>query len=189
MNSIIDFLGANPYKAIAVPVIGGLVSGVPLSCLKLTSGYSGNPRNALRTWYPTLRKPAFNPPNWIFPPTWTLLYVTMGYSSHLVARVAIETLSEPRYLLARSALGIYVAQLSVNLLWTPLFFGQRNPRASLLDIGVLWGLVASMTWMFGEVDQTAGLLCLPYLAWLGFASYLNYSIVKLNPDDGIDKTK
>ena len=101
----------------------------------------------------------------------------------------METLEEPRYLLARSALGIYAAQLCVNLLWTPLFFGRRNPRASLLDIGVLGGLVAGMTWMFVEVDVTAGLLCLPYLAWLGFASYLNYSIVELNPGDGVDKTK
>ena len=101
----------------------------------------------------------------------------------------METLSEPRYLLARSALGIYTAQLGVNLLWTPLFFGRRNPRASLLDIGILGGLVAGMTLMFGEVDRVAGLLCLPYLAWIGFASYLNYSIVKLNPDDGVDKPK
>lgn len=101
----------------------------------------------------------------------------------------METLSEPRYLLARSALGIYTAQLAVNLLWTPLFFGRRNPRASLLDIGVLGGLVMGMTWIFWEVDRTAGLLCLPYLAWIGFASYLNYSIVKLNPGEGVDKTK
>ena len=113
----------------------------------------------------------------------------MGYSSHLIARVAMETLSEPRYLLARCALGIYAAQLIVNLLWTPLFFRWRNPRASLLDIGVWGGLVAAMTWMFGEVDGTAGLLCLPYLAWLGFSSYLNYSIVMLNPGEGVDKPK
>lgn len=113
----------------------------------------------------------------------------MGYSSHLIARIATETLSEPRYILARSALGIYTAQLAVNLFWTPLFFRWRNPTVSLLDIGVLGGLVAAMTWMFGEVDGTAGLLCLPYLAWLGFASYLNYSIVTLNPVNEVDKTK
>jgi|SRR5947207_6579154 len=189
MDSIINFLGVNPYQAIAVPFIGGLASGYPPLYQKLTSGYFGNPRNTIRTWYPTLRKPSYNPPNWIFAPAWTSLYVTMGYSSHIIARIAMETISEPRYLLARSALGIYTAQLGVNLLWTPLFFGRRNPRASLLDIGILGGLVAGMTWMFGEVDRVAGLLCLPYLAWIGFASYLNYSIVKLNPDDGVDKPK
>ena len=101
----------------------------------------------------------------------------------------METLSEPKYLVARSALGIYAAQLGVNLLWTPLFFGKRNPRAGLLDIGVLGGLVAGMSWLFAEVDEVAGWLCVPYLAWVGFASYLNYSIVKLNPGDGEDKTK
>jgi translocator protein len=152
-------------------------------------GYLFNPRSTVHTWYPALRKPALNPPNWIFPPAWTALYITMGYSSHLVARVAMETLSEPKYLVARSALGIYAAQLGVNLLWTPLFFGTRNPRAGLLDIGLLGGLVASMSWLFTEVDEVAGWLCVPYLAWVGFASYLNYSIVKLNPGDGVDKTK
>ena len=189
MNSIIDFLGANPYQAIAVPVIGGLASGFPSSWLKLTPGFFGIPRNTIRTWYATLRKPPYNPPDWIFGPVWASLYATMGYSSHLIARIAIETLSEPRYLLARSALGIYTAHLVVNLLWTPLFFRWRHPTASLLDIGILGGLVVAMTWMFGEVDRTAGLLCLPYLAWLGFASYLNYSIVKLNPGNEVDKTK
>ena len=112
----------------------------------------------------------------------------MGYASHIVARVAMETVSEPKYLLARSALGLYAAQLGVNLLWTPLFFGHRNPKAALLDIGVLGGLVAGMTWSFAGVDSYAGLLCLPYLAWVGFASYLNYEIVELNPGEG-DKSK
>ena len=152
-------------------------------------GYLGNPRETINTWYPALRKPAYNPPDWIFAPAWTALYATMGYSSHLVARVAMETLSEPKFLVARAALGIYAAQLGVNLLWTPLFFGKRNPRAALLNIGVLGGLVTGMTWMFSQVDELAGLLCVPYLAWVGFASYLNYSIVKLNPGDGVDKTQ
>src|SRR5579859_6006369 len=148
-------------------------------------GYLGNPRETINTWYPALRKPAYNPPDWIFAPAWTALYATMGYSSHLVARVAMETLSEPKFLVARAALGIYAAQLGVNLLWTPLFFGKRNPRAALLNIGVLGGLVTGMTWMFSQVDELAGLLCVPYLAWVGFASYLNYSIVKLNLGDGV----
>jgi len=152
-------------------------------------GYIGNPRTTVKSWYPGLRKPVYNPPNWIFPPAWTALYVAMGYSSHLVARVAMETLSEPKHLVARAALGVYAAQLGVNLLWTPLFFGQRNPRAALLNIGVLGGLVTAMTWLFSRVDETAGWLCVPYIAWVGFATYLNYSIVKLNPGDGVDKTQ
>lgn len=101
----------------------------------------------------------------------------------------METLSQPKYILARSSLGIYTAQLVVNLLWAPLFFGRRNPRASLLDLGVLGGLVGGMVWMFGEVDEVAGLLTLPYLCWIGFAGYLNYHIVKLNPGDGVEPKK
>jgi translocator protein len=149
----------------------------------------GNPRVNIKTWYATLRKPAYNPPTWVFPPAWTALYITMGYSSHLVAQIAMETLSEPRYLLARHALGIYALQLAVNLAWTPLFFGRRNPRAGLLDLGVLLGIVAGMTWLFWGVDEVAGTLCLPYLFWIGFASYLNYSIIKLNPGEGVDSKK
>ena len=113
----------------------------------------------------------------------------MGYASHLVARAALETLYERRYLLARAALGLYVDQLAVNLLWTPLFFGARNPVAALLDIGILAGLAGGMTWLFAGVDSTATWLCLPYLAWLGYATYLNYSIVRLNPQGGVDKSE
>jgi translocator protein len=142
----------------------------------------------MKTWYAGLRKPPYNPPNWIFPAVWTLLYGTMGYSSHLVARVAVETLRQPQYLVAKQALGIYSLQLGVNLLWTPLFFGQRNPRASLLDIGMLVGLVGSMTLLFAESDALAGWLCVPYLGWVGFATYLNYSILELNPGDGVKKS-
>ena len=189
MDFIINFLGANPYQAIAIPIAGGLASGICLNGNSNIIGLLGNPRYTIKTWYSTLRKPEYNPPNWIFAPVWTVLYATMGYSSHLVARVAMETLQQPQYLVARQALGIYGLQLGVNLLWTPIFFGQRNPRAALLDIGVLGGLVGSMTWLFAESDELAGWLCVPYLGWVGFATYLNYSIVKLNPGDGVDKTK
>jgi translocator protein len=111
----------------------------------------------------------------------------MGYSSHIVAKIAMETLSEPHHVLARAALGVYLGQLGVNLLWTPIFFGKRNPRLALLNIGVLGGLVGVMTGLFWSVDRVSGLLCLPYLAWIGYAGYLNYSIVKLNPGDGNTK--
>jgi benzodiazapine receptor len=106
----------------------------------------------------------------------------MGYSSHLIARIATETLSEPQYVLARAGLGIYAVQVGVNLLWTPTFFGARDMAGGLFDIGGLLGLVGGMTLLFFEVDYIAGCLCLPYLAWIGFASYLNYSLLKLNPD-------
>lgn len=189
MDFIINFLGVNPYQAIAVPVVGGLASGSSSIVDELILGYFGNLPGVLRTWYSTLQKSPYNPPDWIYPPVWASLYVTMGYSSHLVARIAMETLSEPKHLVARSALGIYIAQLGVNLLWSPLFFGARNPLASLLDIGMLGGLVGAMAWSFAGVDSMAGWLCMPYLCWVGFACYLNYAIVKLNPGNTEDKKK
>ena len=86
-------------------------------------------------------------------------------------------------------MGIYALQLGVNLVWTPLFFARRNPSAALLNLGVLVGMVAGMTWLFWGVDEAAGWLSLPYLFWIVFASYLNYGIVKLNPGDGVDSKK
>src|ERR1700737_3305431 len=189
MDSIINFLGANPYQAIAVPVIGGLATGklprtpYPPSNSLTREGYLGITRSSIKDWYPTLRNSALRPPNWAFGPAWTTLYCTMGFSSHIIARTAMETLSEPRYALARAGLGIYAVQLGVNLLWTPLFFGRRNPKAALVDVGVLGGLAMGMTGVFWQVDRLAGLLCLPSLGWLGFVTYLNYQIVKLNPGD------
>lgn len=148
----------------------------------LLEGYLGNPRQTLSTWYPNLHKPAFNPPNYIFPPVWTSLYAITGYASHLVARVALETLREPNHILARYALGLYVDQLVLNLAWTPLFFRARKPRLALTCISALFGVTASMVWTFWGVDRKAFALSLPYLGWLGYAMYLNYQIVKLNPD-------
>lgn len=113
----------------------------------------------------------------------------MGYASHLVAHVAMETLNQPTYLLARGALGLYTAQLVVNLLWTPLFFRGKNTAAALVNIGVLGGLLTGMTGLFFEVSEEAGWFVMPYLGWVGFATYLNYGIVKLNPGDGVAKDK
>jgi translocator protein len=112
----------------------------------------------------------------------------MGYAFHLVAHVAMETLHEPTFLLARAALGVYMAQLAVNIAWTPLFFGRRNPALGLVDIGVLGGLVGAMTGMFFGVSERAGRFVVPYLVWIGFATYQNYGILVSNLDEG-PKTK
>lgn len=188
MDFIINFLAVNPYQAVAVPVLGGLAAGTPFE-MYTNPGYFSNSRSKVQNWYPTLRKPRFNPPNWVFAPAWTALYVAMGYSSHLVARACVETLREPVYVLASHAVGVYAAQLGVNLGWMPLFFAGRNPQAALLDIGILGGMVVVMTWLFAGVDRMAGLLCVPYMCWICFATYLNYSIVKLNPQEGVDKAE
>jgi len=115
--------------------------------------------------------------------------MSMGYASYLVARVAMETLYRPTFLLARGALGLYTLQLALNLLWTPLFFRARRPVAALLNIGGLVGLSVGMTWLFWEVSVEAGACVTPYLCWIGFATYLNYGIVMLNPGDHTAKSK
>jgi translocator protein len=188
MDILVNFLGANPYQAVALPVVTGLASGISflLTFFHQTNyvhqGYLGNPRQTLLTWYPNLRKSALTPPNYILPPIWTSLYALTGYASHLIARAAVETLREPTHILARYALGLYVDQLVLNLAWTPLFFGARRPRLALTCVSALFGVTASMVWCFWGIDRKAFALCLPYLGWLGYAWYLNYQIVKLNPN-------
>jgi len=115
--------------------------------------------------------------------------MSMGYASHLVARVAMETVYQPTFLLARGALGLYAMQLAVNLGWTPLFFQARRPVAALVNIGGLAGLLMGMTWLFWEVSVEAGAWVMPYLCWIGFAAYINYAIVVLNPGDRAAKSE
>lgn len=129
---------------------------------------------AIGTWYTGLNKPFFNPPNWIFGPVWTLLYILMGVALYLVWTNPPQEKNPHR---AEMLFGI---QLVLNLLWSVIFFGLRNPLAAFLEIILLWGAIL-LTWQkFREISQTAALLLLPYLAWVSFAGILNLAIVILN---------
>ena len=130
---------------------------------------------SVRDWYPSLRKPWFNPPNWLFAPAWFVLYVLMGIASWRVWGVGLD---QPGVTLA---LGVYGVHLLLNGLWSVLFFGVRRPDWGLVEVVFLWASVVASAWLFGRLDPLAGWLLIPYVAWVSFAAVLNAAIVRLNP--------
>jgi translocator protein len=127
--------------------------------------------NGLRAWYPSLRKPTWNPPNALFGPVWTVLYLSMAVAVWLVWRAAVNPVP---------ALALFAAQLALNVTWSVTFFGQRKVGGALVVIGVLWLMIAATIGAFWSVDPLAGLMLVPYLAWVTFASLLNAAIARLN---------
>jgi tryptophan-rich sensory protein len=131
-------------------------------------------RQAIPTWYATLEKPAFNPPNWVFMPVWTLLYIMMGVAAFLVWRKGLENRQ------VRIALIVFLVQLVLNALWSVAFFGLESPLFGLIVIAALWVAILFTTLMFYRISWVAGVLMLPYLLWVTFAAVLNESIWLLN---------
>jgi len=130
-------------------------------------------RFAPGAWYQALDKPSWNPPNWIFGPVWTLLYILIAVSGWLVWK-------EKGFEGATAALSLFGVQLVLNAAWSWLFFGLHRPGWALAEILVLWLSIALLTWMFWQIRPLAGALLLPYLAWVGFAAFLNGTIWRLN---------
>jgi benzodiazapine receptor len=131
-------------------------------------------RSSIPTWYATLEKPLFTPPNWIFSPVWITLFLLMGISLFLMWHT---DLAERK---VRIALGCFGAQLLFNILWSALFFGLRSPLAGLIDIAVLWIMITLTIFYTFKISKTAGLLLLPYIVWVTFATVLNFFIWQLN---------
>ena len=130
---------------------------------------------AVRDWYPTLEKPWFTPPNWLFGPAWTTLYAMMGVAAYLVWRHGWEQGA------VKAALVAYGVQLALNALWSPVFFGLRAPGPGLVVIVALWIAIAVTIVWFGRVSTIAAWLMVPYLAWVTYATALNFEIWRLNP--------
>ncbi|MFP3949502.1 MAG: TspO/MBR family protein [Candidatus Micrarchaeia archaeon] len=130
--------------------------------------------SAIPTWYATLIKPEFNPPNWIFGPVWTALYVLMGISLYLIWKQYEKGKN------AKTALTIFSVQWVLNALWSFLFFGLQSPLYGLLCIIPLWISIAVMIAKFYPLSKNAALLQIPYLLWVSFATVLNASIWVLN---------
>lgn len=126
------------------------------------------------TWFVTLVKPTWQPPSWVFGPVWTTLFLLMGYASALVWDRRGQS---P---LAKAALIAYAVQLALNVLWSYLFFGLQSPGAAFAEIIVLTLAIIVTLVLFRRVSPIAGWLLVPYLAWALFASYLNYTIWRLN---------
>lgn len=132
-------------------------------------------RDSIASWYPTLIKPVFNPPNWIFGPVWTLLYIMMGVAGGMVWN-RIDTDEEN----VKKAFKFFIYQLAFNALWSYLFFGLQNPFLAFIEIILLWLLIFETYNQFKKIERVAGLLLLPYIAWVSFATILNGSIWWLN---------
>jgi len=128
---------------------------------------------AIPTWYPTLNKPFFTPPDWIFGPVWITLYLMMGISLFLVWQRA----DHPK---RNRAIFFFFVQLILNILWSAAFFGLRSPFLGLMDILLLWIAILLTTQIFFKISKLAGALLIPYLLWVSFAALLNFSLWVLN---------
>jgi tryptophan-rich sensory protein len=126
---------------------------------------------SVESWYPTLAKPGFTPPDWVFGPVWGALYAMMALAAWLVGR---------RVGWRDRVLGLFFAQLALNLAWSVLFFGLQLIGAALAEILLLLALLAATTLAFWRIDRRAGLLFVPYLLWVGYASLLNAAIWLMN---------
>jgi tryptophan-rich sensory protein len=131
-------------------------------------------RSAIPEWYVHLNKPGFTPPNWVFAPAWLILYTLMGIALFLVWRRGIQDRN------IKKSVVLFGAQLLVNGLWSILFFGQHSPIAGFIDIIILWFLIVFTIISFLRISRLAGLLLVPYLLWVSFATVLNGSILILN---------
>lgn len=130
--------------------------------------------SAISTWYTTLVRPELSPPNWVFGPVWTTLFALMGVSVWLVWKRGTKNPD------VRVALGMFAFQLAVNVLWSLAFFGLHSPGAALMVIFLLWLAIAMTIALFVKLSKPAAILLLPYLAWVTFATYLNYAFWILN---------
>jgi tryptophan-rich sensory protein len=125
-------------------------------------------------WYVHLNKPPFNPPNWIFGPVWTMLYLLMGVSLFLVLEKKLK--KQKNFLLA-----LFFFQLLLNFLWSVIFFGWHMPLLAMVDIILLWISIALLIIDFWKFSKPAAIILIPYLLWVSFASILNLFVAFLNP--------
>ena len=153
-----DLVGLGGFVAVclAVAAIGGRVTA-----------------QSVRTWYQTLHKPEFNPPDWVFAPVWTLLYVLIAVAGWRVWR-------RRGFGGAPVAIAAYATQLALNLAWSFIFFGGRMIGAALADILLLLAAIAITAALFRRIDRVAAWLLAPYGAWVAFAAALNYALWRLN---------
>jgi tryptophan-rich sensory protein len=129
---------------------------------------------AITTWYAGLQKPFFTPPNWVFFPVWTALYILMGISLYLIVQNGLENRE------IRQAVAVFSAQLAVNALWSFAFFGMQSPQNGLITILVLLALVITTIVLFWRISKPAAILLVPYVCWVCIATALNAMILVLN---------
>lgn len=144
-----------------MPLLVGAVAG-----LFTSSGVNG--------WYAVANKPSFNPPNWVFAPVWTGLYILMGIAFYLIWKAdATKTVKQ-------AAIILFVAQLVFNFFWSFIFFQLQQPGWAFAEIILMWVLILFTIIWFGKISTTAAWLLVPYISWVSFATVLNYAIWRLN---------
>jgi tryptophan-rich sensory protein len=145
---------------ITIPLLIGAISGIATA-------------SSIDTWYVDLTKPTFNPPNYLFGPVWTCLYILMGISFYMI-------LQSPKTELRKKAIIIFYTQLFLNFCWSFLFFKFQLLGLAFIEIIFIWVSIVMMIILYFEINKTAALLQIPYLLWVSFASILNGSIWFLN---------
>ncbi|HET9411323.1 MAG TPA: TspO/MBR family protein [Candidatus Saccharimonadales bacterium] len=155
MNKILTFI-----ISVAIPFVAGAIGSIATI-------------PNIPTWYAALEKPFFNPPNWVFGPVWTLLYILMGVSLYLVWTARNK---QPK----KRAYTLFGAQLVLNTLWSLVFFGLQWPWLAVVVILALWITIVMTMQAFRRYSQTSFWLFIPYIAWVSFAAVLNISVALLN---------
>jgi len=163
-----------------------LVSSIGL-CLAAGALGSLFTSQSVAGWYQFLAKPAFNPPDWLFGPVWTTLFILMGIAFYIVLskrhsskKHERQNRYEKQNRQIRSAEIIFMIQLGLNVLWSGLFFGLRSPTLALVEIIILWLAILATVVRFARVSRPAAYLLLPYLIWVSFAVVLNAAIAVMN---------
>lgn len=129
---------------------------------------------SIYNWYNTLTKPAFSPPNWVFGPVWTTLYILMGVAMYRVWQKGYNRKS------VRQAINLFLIHLAVNVGWSFVFFGLQSILGGMVVLIILWGFIITIVREFYRIDRTAGYLLIPYLVWVSFAGILNFTLLTLN---------
>lgn len=156
MNQVIKFI-----IAVSLPLALGSFAGIFTS-------------SAVKGWYSLVEKPSFNPPNWIFAPVWTVLYIMMGVAFYLVW-IKVEL-----YKIRTKAIIFYFIQLVLNFCWSIIFFYAARPGWAFAEIILLWIMIAATIYKFSNISKPAAWLLVPYILWVSFAAVLNFAIWRLN---------
>jgi tryptophan-rich sensory protein len=151
------------------------IAAIVLTCLAVGYFSSLITRENIPTWYVTLKKPIFNPPNWVFAPVWTILYIMMGIAAGRVWNKVDNDLQN-----VKKGMYFFIVQLALNALWSYLFFGIHNLFLSLIEIILLWLMIYETMVQFKKVDKLASRLLIPYLVWVSYATILTASVWYLN---------
>jgi len=141
-------------------------------CVGALGGYAT--AQSVKIWYPTLNKPSFNPPNWLFAPVWAILYILIGIAAYLIWLKRDQIIHFPR------TVAIYLIQLILNLAWSFIFFYLHEVGFALAEIILLLIVIVINAIVFYKIDKRAGYLFIPYIIWVSFASFLTYNILILN---------